>query len=462
MPTRLLYLWDSLRTSYWLVPAMMSIAAAGLAVGMITIDHTVPENIADWWIYSGGADGARSVLSTIAGSMITVAGVVFSITIVALSLASGQFGPRLLRNFIRDRSNQSVLGTFTGTYIYCLLVLRTVVGEGKQAFVPGLAVAVGILLALASLGVLIHFIHHVAVTIQANKIIATVSQELHATIDRLWPDELGQDVIKDFEDAGRADLPDDFDSDARTVAACGSGYVAAIELERLLWLAQEKEIVIRLLRRPGHFVITGNPVAAVWPGDRLDDDLARQINGTFLFEVQRTPYQDVEFTFEQLVEVAVRALSPGINDPFTAMTCIDWLSEALGRLARRSMPSPYLYDDEGKLRVVTHNVSFADVADVAFNQIRQYGRTSAAVMIRMLDAVSAVGHVVRRPSDRIALERHAKLIRRGCEEGLPEPSDRMDAELRYAAVMEVLGVPVGDRPDPASGNGMLAAAAATH
>ncbi len=458
MPTRLLYLWDSLRTSYWIVPALLSIGAAGLAVGMITIDYTVHESVGDWWIYSGGPDGARSVLSTIAGSMITVAGVVFSITIVALSLASGQFGPRLLRNFIRDRSNQTVLGTFTGTYIYCLLVLRTVVGVGEKEFVPGLAVAVGILLALASLGVLIHFIHHVATTIQANQIIATVSQEMHATIDRLWPEQLGQDVIKDFEDAGSADLPDHFDSQARTVTACGSGYIGAIEQERIMRLAKEQDIVIRLLRRPGHFVIAGNPLASVWPGERLDDELGRKINGTFLFEVQRTPYQDVEFTVDQLVEVAVRALSPGINDPFTAMICIDWLSEALGRLAHRSMPSPYCYDDEGKLRVVTHGVSFADVVDGAFNQIRQYGRDSASVMIRMLDAVAAVSHVVRRPSDRIALERHAKLIRRACDESLPEPSDRMDVEMRYASVMEVLGAPADETPDEATKNRIRSAA----
>ncbi len=452
MPTRLLYLWDSLRTSYWLVPAVMSIAAAGLAFGTVTIDHTVRESLSDWWIYSGGPQGARAVLSTIAGSMITVAGVVFSITIVALSLASGQFGPRLLRNFIRDRNNQFVLGTFTGTFIYCLLVLRTVVGTGETEFVPGLAVAVGILLALASLGVLIHFIHHVAITIQANQIIATVSQEMHATIDRLWPDELGQDLIKDFEDAGRADLPDHFESQARTVAACGNGYVGAIEQERLMRLAKEHDVVVRLLRRPGQFVIEGNPLALVWPGDRVDNELARIINGTVLFEVQRTPYQDVEFTVDQLVEVAVRALSPGINDPFTAIICVDWLSEALGRLARRSMPSPYRYDDEGKLRVVTRGVSFADVVDAAFNQIRQYGRTSASVMIHMLDAVAAVSYVVRRPSDRIALERHAKLIRRACDEGLPDPSDRMDVEARYAGVMEILGVPAGETADEAPRN----------
>ncbi len=150
----------------------------------------------DWvdklgWIYTRGPDGARAVLSTIAGSMITVAGVVFSVTIVALSLASNQFGPRLLRNFMRDRGNQIVLGTFVATYLYCLLVMRTVQGMDGSQFVPHLSVTVAILMAVASLGVLIYFIHHVAVSIQAPELIANVAHELHEAIDRLFPEELG-------------------------------------------------------------------------------------------------------------------------------------------------------------------------------------------------------------------------------------------------------------------------------
>ncbi len=452
MQTRLLYLWESLRTSYWFVPSLLSLASAGLAVGMVLIDRRIqqePISTSVWWGYGGGPAGARAVMSTIAGSMITVAGVVFSITIVALSLASGQFGPRLLRNFIRDRSNQFVLGTFTGTYIYCLLVLRTIHGTDGSNFVPGAAVAVGILLALASLGVMIYFIHHVAITIQANQVIAAVSHEMRETIDRLWPEVLGASPEAATGD-GKADLPDDFDRIAATVPSQGYGYIAAIEEETLLKVAHDRDLVLRLLQRPGNFVIEGSPLALVAPADTLDDELVQKLNRVFLFELQRTPYQDVEFTVDQLVEVAVRALSPGINDPFTAILCLDWLAEALGRLAGRSMPSPYHYDKEGKLRVVTRSVSFADVVDAAFNQIRQYGSTSAAVMIRMFDSLASVCHVAKRSDDRAALARHAHLVRQACDRDLPEPSDRMDAELRYARVMKILGEPTEEKEDQAS------------
>lgn len=442
MRTRLLYYWDSLQTSYWFVPALLNVLAAVVAVAMIGLDHQLQDAARKtdvWWIYGGGPEGARAVMSTIAGSMITVAGVVFSITIVALSLASGQFGPRLLRNFIRDRSNQVVLGTFTGTFIYCLLVLRTILGTDNGQFVPGAAVALGIVLALLSLGVLIYFIHHVAISIQAHQIVAAVSREMHDTIDRLWPDPL-TDAAHDGDDTEDDGLPADFERSAALVPACTGGYVAALDVDHLLHLAKDRDLVMRLVVRPGQFVIAGSPVALVAPDSAIDDDVTRSINEAFLLESQRTPYQDLEFTVDQMVEVALRALSPGINDPFTAIICVDWLAESLGRLAGRSIPSPRQYDDQGKLRVVTRAVTFAHVTDAAFNQIRQYGSSSASVMIRLLEALARVAYVARRPDDQAALVRHAHLVRRACERDLPEVDDRNDVLDRYQAVLRVLDV----------------------
>lgn len=442
MRTRLLYYWDSLQTSYWFVPTLLNVLAAVVAVGMISFDHQIQDAARKtdvWWIYGGGPEGARAVMSTIAGSMITVAGVVFSITIVALSLASGQFGPRLLRNFIRDRSNQVVLGTFTGTFIYCLLVLRTILGTDRGQFVPGAAVALGIVLALLSLGVLVYFIHHVAISIQAHQIVAAVSREMHDTIDRLWPDPL-TDAAHDGDDAEDDGLPADFDVSAAPVPSRTGGYVAALDVHHLVSLAKERDLVLRLVVRPGQFVIAGSPVALLTPSSAIDDDLSSAVNEAFLFESQRTPYQDLEFTVDQMVEVAVRALSPGINDPFTAIICIDWLAESLGRLAARSIPSPRQYDDQRRLRVVTRAVTFADVTDAAFNQIRQYGSSSASVMIHLLEALARIAYVTRRPDDQAALVRHAHLVRRACERDLPEVDDRNDVIERYNDVLRVLDV----------------------
>ena len=226
--TRLRAFWESIRATYWAVPSLMAVAAVGLSVAMIRVDEVLtPKFIGTLsWVYTGGPEGARAVLSTIAGSMITVAGVTFSITIVALTLASQQFGPRLLRSFLRDLGNQIVLGTFVSTFIYCLLVLRTVRGNDDAQFVPHLAVTLGVLLAMLSLGVLIFFIHHVSMSIQASQIIANVAQDLEGAVVRLFPERLGHEPAPV---AASTALPRMTSSEsARAVSADASGYVQAM------------------------------------------------------------------------------------------------------------------------------------------------------------------------------------------------------------------------------------------
>ena len=328
--------WEELRESYWGVPSVMAALSIGLAFATVAVDRAIQDR---WvreaeWLYTGGPEGARAVLATVAGSMITVAGVAFSVLIVALSLASSQFGPRLLRTFMRDRGHQLVLGTFTATFLYCLLVLRTVRDLDDREFVPNMSVTVAVLLAVCSLGVLIYFIHHAAVSIQASHVIAEVGGELHACIDRLFPEELGQETrgAEPEEDA----VPASFEREARPVAAAGDGYVQAVENDQLLKLAAEHDLLVRLARRPGHFVVKGSSLAHVWPGERLNEALAGRLRATFQLGPRPTPTQDVEFAVEQLVEVAVRALSAGVNDPFTATTCVDRLGAALWALSHAS------------------------------------------------------------------------------------------------------------------------------
>lgn len=446
MYSTLRYHWEALRTSYWFLPAILGVSAIVLSFATVAIDHAIHEH-SSWnvsWTYTGGPEGARAVLATIAGSMITVAGVVFSITIVALSLASAQFGPRLLRNFIRDRRNQFVLGTFTATFLYCLLVLRTVRGTDHEQFVPGISVSVGILLAVANLGVLIYFIHHVAVSIQATAVVQSVSDELRETIDRLWPEELGEEPAPDDEVA-----PIPFpQAEAIAILANSSGYVDAIQDAPVLKLAKEHNLVIRLAYRPGHFAVRGTPLAWAWPADRVTDAIAKQLNQSFLLAAQRTPFQDVEFAIDQLVEVAVRALSPGVNDPFTALNCIDRLGEALCRLASRSSPSPLRYDDKHQLRVITYPADFRAVSNAAFNQIRQYGAGSAAVIICLLETIAIIVGFARRGDDRAALAQHAELVVRAGRRNLHEEADVADLNERYTAVLARLASSKQDAGDP--------------
>ena len=440
LKTLLLKYWDRLRSSFWFVPAAMACMAAALAVGVVEIDQAIAEGSLQGmgWIYSGGAEGASLLLGTVAGSMIAIAGTVFSMTLVALSLASSQLGPRLLRNFMRDTANQVVLGTFVATFVYCLLVLRTIRRADEVAFVPHLSVSTGVLLAMVSIGVLIYFIHHVSVSIQADEVVARVGRELEVGIHRLFPGHLGKPGSEISKAPGDADLPGAFASEARPVGALEDGYLQRIDTDALMVLAAKEDLLLRLERRPGHYLIKGRAVVMVWPGDRVTEALVDKLNAAFVLGNQRTAAQDVEFSFHQLVEIAVRALSPGINDPFTAIACVDRLGSGLCCLARCDMPYALRFDPHGQLRLVAPGPSFAGIVDTAFNQIRQSARSNPAVAIRMLDAIAQIaGHVKHLP-DAACLQRHADMIIRGSRETVPEPGDLLAVEAAFTTAAQAL------------------------
>lgn len=369
------------------------------------------------------------MLGTIAGSMMTIAGVVFSMTLVALTLASSQFGPRLLRNFMSDISTQLVLGTFVATFLYSLLVLRTIRHAESEAFVPHLSVTLGLLFALASIGVLIYFIHHVSVSIQADEIVGRVGAELVGGIERLFPDQIGRGEPLRSDAAPAADIPAVFDETSKPVGAKGDGYIQFIDADALMHTATEEDLVLRVSKRPGHYINVGSELLRVWPGERMTDQLAKRLNEAIVLGKQRTPAQDVEFAVSQLVEIAVRALSPGVNDPFTAIRCVDQLGSALCHLAGRATPSSYRRDQHHKLRVIAPPVTFASIVDAAFDQIRQNARNNAAVTIRLVETIGIVLARSCRPEDRAALLRQAEIILRGAYEGLTEAED-------YRAVAE--------------------------
>ncbi|MGD8337809.1 MAG: DUF2254 domain-containing protein [Desulfobacterales bacterium] len=390
-------------------------------------------------MYSGGTDGARTVLSVIASSMITVAGVVFSITIVVLSLASSQFGPRLIRNFMNVRANQMVLGTFVSTFIYGVLVLRTVNAAAEARFVPGLSVSITVVMSLLSLGVLIYFIHNVSESIQAQNIIARVRGDLYKAVDRIFPEKLGQEedlssgtIIRDY------DIPTVCDREVCQVKANRSGYLQAVDNEALMRIAVEEDLLIHFGYHPGNFITRGSVLVTVWPGDRLDETVLGKINSIFIVGPERTLEQDVEFAISQLVEIAVRALSPGINDPITAITCIDWLGAGLCQLANRRMPSSHRLDEQNRLRVICKPFVFEKLVDAAFNMIRQNSHSIAAVSIHLLETIATVAAQTPSKEDRAALLRHAAMVVHGCKEKLLSDDDRKDLEKRYEAAIEAL------------------------
>lgn len=433
MNTRLWNIWDTLRTSYWFVPALFAIAAGMLSILAPMTDQWVADagwKLPDWILTT--PDTGRSTLSAMAGAMMAVTGTVFSITIVTLSLASQQFGPRLLRRFMYDLPTQITLGVFLCSGFYCLFMLRAIEHHDNRLSVPHLSVLLGVLLTACGMAALIFYIHHVAMLIQAPHVVEAVAADLDESIQRLFPEKIGdtneeeqavpEDIIAVMEQLGEADF---------VIRSRHDGYIQAVDDTGLLALALKHDLILRMKARPGNFVSIDTPLIEVWSvsaSDSMDDsdltirprawhsadidheELTRRGTEAVIVGPRRTPRQDVECALDELVEVAVRSLSPGINDPFTAMSCIDRLGATVGRLAECKLPSACRRDDTGRLRVLVEPVSFPCVLDAAFNQIRQYGQDSVAVTIRLLEALSSIWSHTRRPDDRQAIIRHANLV----------------------------------------------------
>jgi uncharacterized membrane protein len=399
MGNRLARAADLVRGSFWFLPGVLLVASAVLATLVLQADRA---HDGTWGglLYNGGPDGARVLLGTIAGSMVTVGTTVFSITMVALTLASSQFGPRMLSNFLRDRGNQLTIGLFIAVFLYSLLVLRAIPNE--PAGVPNLAVSLALLLASAALMVLIYFIHHIATSIQVMNLVQLLADDLRRGLDSTLPPadaaaQTGGEARPAVSGSGYA------------VAARGSGYVQLVDDEVLMAAATEHDLLVELVVRPGRFAVEGTPVAWVWrvgggspPDARIIEGLAAAV----AVGPRRSVVQDVEFPLRQLVEVALRALSPGINDPVTATACLNQLSVALCAVADRPMPPATRADESGTTRLVQVDpVTFPRLVAVAFDQIRQAASGHVVVHLHLLEALTRVAGRTRHP-DRIAALRH--------------------------------------------------------
>jgi len=437
---KLLAIWRALRQSFWFVPGLMSLAAVALAFVMLTVDSlivgtggTVPR-----YLPSGDAAGARSILSTIAGSAITVAGVVFSITIAVLSTAAAQYGPRLLPNFMNQHGTQIVLGGFVGTFIYCLLVLSQVRTEALQP-VPQYALSMGLLLGVASFALLIFFIHHVAMFIQVPRILADVGADLEHTIVQTFPE--GSQAEPDDDVSG---LEGEFDDTVVEVTSRRSGYLQAIDYDALVQLAAEQDWLVKVDVLPGHYLLHDQTVMQIRAAGGIDEEPMEQLHGIYLLGDARTSFQDPEFAVDQMVEIALRALSPGINDPFTAINCIDRLTAALRLLAGRELPSRVCRDSEGRARLLRRRYDFDSFMAKAFNQLRQNARDNAAVAICLLQNMAGLARFPAPPAYREALRRHAELLYHDAREAMGQAADREDFRQRYRDFQEAIERP--ERP----------------
>lgn len=435
MLTKLRHAWQVMLSSFWFLPTGMVLCAVGLAAILIRVDATVKLHVVERWtlFFGAGAAGSRGLLTAVAGSMITVAGVVFSITIVALSLTSSQYTSRVLRNFMRDRTNQVVLGVFVGIFAYCLVVLRTIRGGDEGAFVPSLSVLAGLILAFVGIAFLIYFIHHISMSIQASRIIAEAAQETIEAVDDLFPKELGDD---EEETNGNLSIP--LTEQAwSAVLARKSGYIQSIYGDGLLAWARDHATVLRSEVAVGGFVVEGTPLVSVAGLTGLDDETTSALNAAYVISRQRTVQQDAAFGLRQIVDIALKALSPGINDSTTAVMCVDYLTAILARLASRRIATSHLLD-QGELRVIVHGLTFASLLAQAFDQIRQNVGGNVSVLLRMLGALQTVASMTSSPSRQRAIHEQLQCIAEVGERTIASPHDRVRFENRLGQVRKAL------------------------
>jgi uncharacterized membrane protein len=441
---------ESLRTNLWLVPALESLAAVALCAGTVALDRAAYNGRLTFptWVLSGSADAAQQVLTTLAAAVITVVGLVFSITIVALTLASTQFGPRMLRNFIRDRGTQLTLGTFVATFLYMVLALVAISPGPHGDFVPHLSITVALGLTVVDLAMLIYFINHIAKAIQLPQVIAAVAGDLARAIEA----QGGADAhAVDGRERGlsAAEILSRMEHTGAVIRTPESGYLQYLRHDRLIRIAREADAVIHLPYRPGHFLVQGHPLATVWPAEaapHVAENLGRsQVTGPY-----RTLTQDISFGFDQLVEIAIRALSPAVNDTFTALTCIDWLSDCLCRITVGWHPQRVHRDRNGYVRVIAYQTDYERLVQRSFEKIRQAGVGMPAVMIRQLDALHKVMEQTVDPDRRRILMEQAELILTSCEASVPEKADRLDVQRAFRVLQSPHARGGESRPAPTS------------
>lgn len=431
------HLKDYLETSFWFLPLMIILAMILLATLNVWLDTRFEDELAEVsrFLFSGGPEAARSILSTIAGGMLGVAGTVFSITLVVLTLATSSLGPRLLRHFMHDRVNQIVLGVYVATFVYCLLVLGTIRSEVGPEFVPRISILVAMAIAVGNIFLLIIFIHHVSVSIQADQVVSDVVNSLDQTVRKLFPESLGTAPDPDDDDVDLSVYHTEY-PEKHQISCSRSGYVQSVDVDQLLPWCVKHDVWVELRVRPGDYAVRDLPIARLFARQALEKEIAAELEGFVFYGDKRTPLQDAEFAIHQVVEVAARALSPGVNDPYTAITCIDKLTSVLAYLARARFPSPYRQDEEGQFRVYARTLDFTGMLDAAFHQIRQFGASSPAVIIRLMDRLVTLYRIAPEGHPRKAILRHAHMVHRAGEEHLQEPNDRRDLRQRYLQFQE--------------------------
>lgn len=387
-------LWLRMWRPFWALPLACVLGALALSWVLPWVDQLVSADFP--YLFQGGPDGARGLLSTIASAMISVTGLVFSITMVVLQLAQSQFTPRLLDGFLGNRVTQATLGAFIASFVYALAVLRTVRSSGADEFVPQVSVTVALVLVLGAVAMFIAFIHNITTTVQVSTVIARVG----ARTARLISEQFGppHDPASDFGPTWSPRLGEE----SAPLVIDRHGTLDHVDYPRLVALARQYDVVVHLDVHLGSFIAAGQCVGRVWGAARLEEDVRRALDRTLGIVRTRTLTQDISFGVRQLVDIAERALSPSTNDPTTAVQVLDEIHVLLRELAVRRTISPYIADGDGVVRVVQQPLRFLELLDLAVDEILLYGAAAIQVRAKLMSALADV-HEIARPEHRAAV-----------------------------------------------------------
>ena len=427
---KLLFFWNELKSTFWFIPVLIILLSILFSIGFVFLDENIEmykDGLPKYFLVNN-PDSARSILSTISGAMIGAAGTVFSVTLVALTLASSQFGPRLIKNFMHVRLNQVVLGSYISTYLYCLLVLNAIKETDGDVFIPSVSILVAIVVAILNIILLIVFIHNIAISIQADKVVSDISDFIAKQVVTLFPEKMGDE----HENEKIIDL-DKIRSGFKhsiSVKCPKSGYLQYIDNGSLMETVKDLNGVFELYFRPGAYMVEGMEIGKLQTSQEIEKEALEKITSNLVIGKTKTSQQDLEFSIHQMVEIAARALSPGVNDPYTAITCIDNLTATLSYLAQAKFPSRYQYDDENNLRLISDILDFEGVLDAAFNQIRQFSGGSTAVIIRLMEALITINGFTEQKAHKKAVIKHAKMVLDMGKASIVEENDLNDLKER--------------------------------
>lgn len=395
--SRVKQIWVQIHSSLWFVPALVILTLMLLAQSLVELDRHMGDVMQERWpqLFMAEAEGARSLLSTIAGAMATIAGVTFSITMVALTLASGQYTSRVLRNFMRDKGNQTVLGIFIGIFLYCLLVLRAI-SERPEPFIPAGAVLGSVILSVLASSAFIFFIHHISSTIQADEMARAITRETLHMMSRYFP-------------CRRTAEREAYHYQEVVVWHCVParqwGTIQTVAEKQLLTWACAHNAIVRLEHKPGDFINIDETLVSVAMATAPDEAMIKELNTAYGVDGFRTLDQDPAFGVRQLVDMALKALSPGINDSTTAVTCIDHIGVILTFCTQRTLIPVNRYDRSGQLRVISIGNDFTHLVRLAFRQVAESAQGNTEVLLRILDTIGKTGRSCSR-----ANERHILLV----------------------------------------------------